>query len=451
MHRTPLERKIEHSESLGAIVHRRRRYFSVDYGVWLKHEDLGSTGPIELSVSTPEGSWIKESLASMVREEGGREFDGETFREAPATTAMVADEAMDDYLEKCEELIFGPRTEAVIRNNSLDAEAKIQKLLADPQLGNTANAKNLTTAEIGQACELNAQEKAPLTFILPAFPFKEQNEFRSSLPANTPDFGEIGLLCRMHALAMAVNQIYHNDVRWLIVTDGTAYEKIFRAPEGCAREYIGHLRAIRNRLNLQSTIHFVDLMDLVAKYESLAARQGLPSFRDVVGHITRVLKENRDAEIDRDLHELAEGMKWNTCWTHISAEKEVLWKVLRAPLRKGTETAVEQAAYESALETAINYSSFNLAMRWTNLIRQFFPWGLRATSHPKRGQVAIPRIGSVSPWNGVSQAILDAQGRPEIVSKPLYQLGDGDWSSLLRIGAIPAGVGSREFVQRYGV
>jgi len=56
---------------------------------------------------------------------------------------------------------------------------------------------------------------------------------------------------------------------------------------------------------------------------------------------------------------------------------------------------------ETARQVAVKYSSIHLAMKYFNVFDTLFPNALRATIHPKPGQIAIAKSGYQYPWNGV--------------------------------------------------
>lgn len=66
--------------------------------------------------------------------------------------------------------------------------------------------------------------------------------------------------------------------------------------------------------------------------------------------------------------------------------------------RESEEIAIQ------ARNVAIDYATFNLTMNFTNAIARAFPFSLRATVHPKAGQIGISKgqASSVFPWNGVA-------------------------------------------------
>ncbi len=270
-------------------------------------------------------------------------------------------------------------------------------------------------------------------FLLPAFPFKDQNPFRSDLPPYAPDLGEIATLIHLHCMAMAVNQVFRHDVVWLIVSDGSAYEDIFRVPSGSAHQYLSALRDWRSRLNLTGSIHFIDLEDLVVRHDAALAITPGSTFSNVRREIAGILRsavdnaEASESSIAVKINELARGMLWNRGWKEAEQRcgLDALWDIhcMSCDLERIAPEfhGVAQELWSESVETAIRYAAFNLASQRTRLLSRFMPSAIRATSHVKPGQVGIPRQLGVAPWNGLAIYDRSHTGTVSVHSVPVVR------------------------------
>ncbi|MHB8974208.1 MAG: L-tyrosine/L-tryptophan isonitrile synthase family protein [Pirellulaceae bacterium] len=370
----------------------------------------------------------------MVRDEGVGRHEG-SHSTATKRTVTVSDEIVYDLLARYEEQIaFGERTEAILDDRLLSQPAdKIAAILSDPTIGHKKNDHESTTVEVARGLDATRTSGGPLMFLLPAFPFKDQNPFRSDLPASAPDFGEIAMLIHLHCLAMAINQVFRHDVAWVVVSDGSVYEEMFEAPRGSAYQYLSALRDWRSRLNLCGSIHFIDLQELVGRYDTAFGTNSDRSFSQVNRQIAAVLRSAASepgapqSRITTSLTELARGMLWNRGWSQAAQRYglDTLWHVHCAACDTGLlARQFHQAAHDlwsESLDTAIRYAAFNLASRHTRLLSRFLPSAIRATSHVKPGQVGIPREGGVAPWNGL--AVYERNSTSvRVRSVPLWQV-----------------------------
>lgn len=404
---------------------------------------------------------IVEALASMVRDEAGGRQEG-AVPVPDNNIEVVTDDLVFDLLAQYEtQIAFGERTEAILEDNNLSTpEQKIAALLADPKIGNRRNSDPRTVQEIKRGLDAALSNNSPLVFLLPAFPFKDQNPFRSDLPATIPDLGEIALLIHLHCLAMAMNQVFRHDVLWLIVSDGTVYEEIFGVELGSGRNYVATLADWRTRLNLSSSIHFIDLQDVVSRYDHKFRNQPDRMFSTIENRIRNFFyasttgAQKEGSAVANNLAELARGMLWNRNSSNNEYEEQELWDVhvkacnkeqLPQPLH-----ALADHLWGEAMETAIQYASFNLASKYTNLLSGFMPYAIRATSHPKPGQVAIPRDTGVSPWNGLALYERRASSAARVRSFPLCQLGTTELMRFrLSSSSLGFGFSTRESLEHY--
>lgn len=463
---TALERDWRLSNSYGPFEVVRLDKYDPTYGCSFRPMTLR---PITTEVTNTEfaeltPASVEAALKELVRDEGSGRHKGGSYPVARKEGVTVSDDIVYALLAHYEALIaFGERTEAILENRQLpQPEDKIAAILSDPLIGNKENHDELTIAEIVRGVASTRASGGPLVFVLPAFPFKDQNPFRSDLPASVPDFGEIAMLIHLHCLATAINQVIRNDVIWLIVSDGSVYEGMFDAPHGSASQYLSALRDWRLRLNLGSSIYFIDLQDLVTRHDTALAANPARRFSRAKQEITAILRSavsepsESSATINTYLTELARGMLWNRGWSKAAQQYglEALWSVHCASCNtECLAPRLHQAAHElwsESLETAIQYAAFNLASRHTGLLSRFLPSAIRATSHVKPGQVGIPREEGVAPWNGLAVYKYDSKSDARVYSVPLCKVPEiANIRFQLYGGTNGFGFAAREAIKRY--
>jgi hypothetical protein len=413
-----------------------RRTQAIDPSASLLHapaeyvdEDIGEVKDI-----MPEESDILERFENFVRGEYGTKSESrgdcpeEINHSSPSETSL---EVANRYLEVCEDLVYGGLVDALIAGAGKSMGHQIHAVLADPRIGNKENLNNFPKEQFSPIVERLNQNKARLQFVIPGFPFKDQNIFRTQAPASHVDLGELGTLIRMHVLVLAIYQSHPYGADWIIITDGTAYARIFGVGVEKAKHYKSHLIELRNRLNLHRTISIIDLDDLANRLVS--KDHGNLIFETTTKFIQQVLR-NSIANGNNELRELfsvlVRGIKWNSNFQHFFREYSVPWKDAWILVAEPDVNQVPKHLKKDWLEiddmaskASIYYAAYNIALQYHDALKRFLPDSVRATSHPKEGQIAAPSLGkSIAPWNGVC-ALVDGPFSPKSLKVvDLYRL-----------------------------
>jgi len=292
----------------------------------------------------------------------------------------------------------------LLRKTSGSAGHKVFAILSDEKLGNPANRKNVDQAEFIKTFNTAIEADSRLRFVFLGFPFKDQNRFRTAVTPNIPDAAEVALLIRLHALTLAIFQVLPLGVDWVVLSDGIPYHDIFRIRLSDAVSYRQRLQDIRTRLNLTGSVHILDLQQLADAHVNRAGEVIVESYSREIEAVLRILD---DEDVRRALHVLKRGMKWNMQLNDVFASVgwTSAWEILNNEDSKeltGADLDVWRHIDALASDAAFRYAAFNIAVRVSRLLTTMLPSHMRATVHPKRGQVAIPRIGDVFPWNGVA-------------------------------------------------
>jgi hypothetical protein len=339
------------------------------------------------------------------------EFGREVSRPTPDAfdPIEIIIDASDDiprrYLQRCEaELVYGGIFRELKARNFKSIEEGLYRVLASHLLGNPANRRFISLAEFAARIGPSIKETKRLQFILPGFPFKDQNVFRTEAPPDHVDLGDIALLIRLHVLALAFFQIHPFGADWIVLSDGTAYAEALGVEPRQAVSYREKLLDKRNELNLQGTVTILDL-DEVAKHSDGEHFKGRFQNRviEIQSSLSRLIASLE--EIRHTFAVLVRGISWNLATRHYAERfaREEIWQAVTSiggDSPRGS-SALTREIYERGRKAALYYSAYNLALRWHGIPQRVFPSALRATVHPKAGQVAVPSLGPVYPWNGI--------------------------------------------------
>ena len=211
-----------------------------------------------------------------------------------------------------------------------------------------------------------------------------------------------------------MNQVHKFDCECIVVSDGTAYAPFFDVDKRDAAIYLDQLRLIRDNLNLTKSIHFLDLADLIEMDCKSAAIGNYLPFSKIRSVVRRQLATARSADEATNTrfspclryavefkHPSACGRRYRS--GSLACLASNCAAILNDSKRlQGLIGQMNQRSIQTAV--ALDYASFNLALRFSNVLGRFFPDAIRLTSHPKPGQVAAPRSGATYPWNGVAVA-----------------------------------------------
>lgn len=391
----------------------------------------------------PSDSYILDALPRFVR----GEFTSASSTPQPCpdtveiTETFATGEEPFKYLDVSErELVYGHHLQTILADlvNTTD---QIMKVICDIRLGNKKNKANLDHQAFTNVLNHFLSNKDRLVFVLPAFPFKDQNLFRTEAEAFAPDMAEIALLVKLHCLALAIYQFHSYGADWVLLCDGTAYANIFGVPKEHALRYHQILLEWRNKLNLSGTVSLVNLSDLIDRIDQIPNQDGLQSKifsctkASIASQILNIIKDDAcPPEFSEAFRVLVRGMRWNLSTKEYKnrIDRRLLWEFVKAGAPSSDLSMIGKSILDEindrAEVAAIEYSSFNLALRYLDGISMFMPGTIRATIHPKKGQLAVPNLGPVFPWNGVG--LLSSISGPDSVS--VAPLSDFSKKALIR-------------------
>lgn len=365
----------------------------------------------------PSDDWVYLNLKNFIFDE----FSSPDSTELPESfgpeiegNIELDDNYLQEFLKKSEWDNFLSLELPKSDSNSEMAE-RIFDILCNPQIGSSKNTKNVNKKNFIEKLIPLLNHRERLLFVLPGCPFKDQNRFRVPFEASCLDFSEISFLVRLHNMIQALYQVHPYGGQAIILSDGRLYQDIFRIKEENVEEYQWRLKYFRNRLNIQGDVSIIDLKEMIerANYDG--------KISNIINHIESILaKKHIKKEYFRSL---IQGMKWNINSKEYLKElsDEDAWKIIR-----GERSNIEKSLiniwdrYEQvATEAALKYAAINLMLKWTDLIKKFFPDSIRCTVHPKKEQFALAMNYA---WNGVAWSEQWPKSLNDISTVPFYNI-----------------------------
>ena len=293
-------------------------------------------------------------------------------------------------------------------------------LFTDDVFGRDVNSRNLSSGALEEMIASQADLRIGLRLAVLGLPFRDQNPFRTTEWADVVTLAEAAFLVRLHVIALAIYQLVPTGANWVILSDGRAYCRLFGVDEASAQRYLDRVRDLRSLLNLTGTVSVLDLQSLIDRFPRDEAGRSLfdRTRRSVEDHLWELQEVAGLAEA---FSSLIGGIRWNMNTRSVIDEvgRNALWAWLHSqPVSSVRLTELDSEARIAALR----YAAFNLTLRYYDVVNAMLPGLLRATVHPKAGQIAVPRLGQVSPWNGVAVARESSVGRLEVSIAPLHAI-----------------------------
>ena len=334
-------------------------------------------------------------------------------------------------------LVFGGTIDNLVEAYRDDRALQIQALLCHPLLGNRKNRDYVQHDDLSEVVSSCLHHRLPFQLVLPAFPFKDQNPFRTSSGPSHWDIGEAALLIRLHCIALGLNQLHPYDGECLILSDGIAYASIFGVRVAGAAEYLRGLRELRNTLNLQRTVHLIDLrfvMDKLDKSFTLDMTTGkISGLRRIIQYFEDQLEAlgRSNDQVAGQLSTLGQSMVWNldTRDYIVRSGARELWRAMNPKCGRLDQASMElrRELSNRGWRAGLRYSAFSIALAATKFWPRVFPNSIRATVHGKPSQALIPKLGRGDPWNAVGVIEHSELGPASIRTLPLWKLRHGDY------------------------
>lgn len=363
----------------------------------------------EWNYSLPSELWLQNSLSEVVVGTTNNVYEDykEDYYNIPKDIPkqFISDLFIESYFEQQVSELFSDKIINEIINSNEKPWEKIHRIFSHPKYGNKLNFKNVSIDLVKEKYQYLIYNHLPMQLVLPSLPFKNPNAFRTNLPPDHVDFGEILFLIKLHLMALAIMQVYPFEVEYVILSDGKPYGKMLNVDNLSIERYVNSLRLYRNKLNFQKTIHIVDLAEVTERCDG---------FKEMEIGIERDLSnyyfQGKNSEIIERINILARGLRqcFNTQKLLEEYDDNLVWHTLYQDVSdnylnlEGKELYLYKTIKEESIKVALRYAAFNLAMKKLNVLNSLFPSSIRGTIHPKKGQIAMPFSSNIYPWNGVA-------------------------------------------------
>lgn len=370
-----------------------------DYSQW-KYEGVS----IELPYSDdlPPEQWIQKEFFNAIlgTPEGRRDLVLTVPMNTTFESVTVESLNLEEIVRNMEDCILHLELIHGLRTAEGDVATKLLEILCHREIGDR-NSIYVQKTDIQNAVNNAVVNEQPLRIILPAFPFKDQNPFRTEARASHTDLGEIIMIARLYTLISCFMEVLPSiGVELIICCDGLIYSDIFCIDRAEVIAYRERIRSYRNILNLQQLVHLIDVADMVRDFDS---------FNEVLCTVENYLKKEIDKNIDmkNQFLILTRGIKFNLNLRHFVNKHGLMFigrcldETVGDDELSSDELTVREEIDLLARNAALKYISLHLTMKYCNVFGKLFPGALRATVHPKQGQIGIAKGGSVFPWNGV--------------------------------------------------
>ena len=374
--------------------------------------------PFTVKEDLPNDAWVEEAFEAFVRDETVTLDSAIPAHLSPIVKneIKISEEYLTEFAQSSE---WENIVKVELPKNDSDEEMAtcIYKILCNPQIGSNKNMSNNRLADFITHILPLLKNRNRLLFVLPGFPFKDQNRFRVPYGAECVDFSEISFMIRLHNLIQTLYQVHPYGADALVLSDGRLYKDIFYVSETQVEEYQWRIRYYRNKLNFQGDVSIIDLKEMIDR----ANHKG--DISKITAHIEELIR-TKYTKTPAYLS-LLQGIKWNMNSKTLlgDLDENEAWSIIKLPrdqIKEGLRTRWDYYNAKAA-ESAIKYAAVNLMLKWTDLIKQFFPESIRCTVHPKNGQFALSMNFA---WNGVAWSEKWPRSIRDIKTIPYYLLGE---------------------------
>lgn len=246
---------------------------------------------------------------------------------------------------------------------------------------------------------------SPIEIMIPAYTFKSKNPTRS-YPRRF-DLAEIAGLYNFKFLSELVRSVYPPGLKFTIISDGEFSSAIYVNNPAPAVEYRETMKALIRLLNLEDVVEIIDLKEIVP-----------PEFQQEYKYWIEYY-ENGNEWDDPVVKRIIETSINSLDWSGYQLEE------VERILTEGHASHPE--IYEESKKKAIHYLAMQRAVKELNVYKKVFPHKIRATFHPKPGQLGLNLVNSASrvpPWHGIGGIRRD--GTPVVNYRSFFEKAS-DW------------------------
>ncbi len=412
----------ERGGSLGNKTNLERLWDSIDgpYSVRTKrntvfapHSHMTSTmlqyelTPFSISdKDSPDLWWVRENALSFIRNESPSLLRSEISEtsDIDLENKYIDASFLDDFIDAS---AWTNKIRIPVPKNYLDEEDVATSiynnvLTRDNIVGSNKNAENNKLEEFRDQVKPTLMNKGRLMFLIPGMPFKDQNLFRTPhlYDVDTPDLCEIAFFVKLDNIVESIYQVCPFGTDMVILSDGELYADIFHVETDKVKRYLERVIDYRNKLNYHGSLSILNLKEMINRVSPNGEAWKIVD--SIQQQIKTLLLD--DEVFSKSFDNLIRGMKWNLNSKKLlkSIPRDICLKILKDDKESLPEEYhdIWNQYHIIAHESAIKYCSRNLMLRWTDLLRLYFPEAIRGTMHPKENQFALS--ADCFPWNGVA-------------------------------------------------
>ncbi len=243
----------------------------------------------------------------------------------------------------------------------------------------------------------------PLTLTMSFFPNKTRNSLRTfAQHGGEVDMSEMGTILRLYEIAFGLSHLYKSGARFLVTSDGKKYSEAFSDPPEAYETYRTNIQHMIAHLGVEKYVQVQEETEIYAPeypgiLEEIKARiTRLFDAKDpaLVQEVAK-LRPNITLALDIDPRTSIEtqALAFNCSLDHL-----LLHKIAPAAseLRESIQTR--------SIDATLKYIAINKAVYELNTFNRHLPHALKATVHPKLGQLGIYPVNeatnNIFPHNG---------------------------------------------------
>ena len=386
--------------------------------------------PFSIKREKPGEQWIIDNLKSFVRTEFSEKNNSSFPKKWPPKIEgelTFSSYEFDNFITQSEWINRKIEIEQPKEQSPVEIAKAVYNFLCNPLICSNKNRNNNNQNEFVQRILQTIKDKNRLVFVLPGFPFKDQNRFRVPYDAGTPDFGEVSFMLRLRNLTETIYQVYEYGSDIILLTDGDLYKDVFGISDQDVSKYLNKLLEYRYNMNIQGAISFISLKEMIDRSSEDGVAWQLKDY--INEQLQKIINNSDDENLQSIFNTLVSGMKWNLenrCSLK-DYDDETCWKILKY---NKTELPLQyqeiwEITHQRAIKAAFEYASVNLMLHYTKLISLFFPNAIRATVHPKPNQFALSDGGAYA-WNGIAFSRKFPRSIDDIKICPLLSIAEND-------------------------
>lgn len=246
-----------------------------------------------------------------------------------------------------------------------------------------------------QKIESHIIKNEPITFMLPAFPFKIANPLKSF--RGDADLAEVGAFARFNEINLQIKKIYQPGAQFHVFHDGHLYFRHFLHDETDADRYFASMQKFIKAMNLEKVILLKNAFEELEQIDNFDQ-----IYQEARKEMTNLWQKGKFS--NEKIQTIIQSAKNNVKLSDIPYD--VLYKINFAEDWDLTheEKKLKKQISARADKCAFEYMVVQHALEKADFFNKIVPSGIRLTVHPKEGHIGVflvKRKTHLLPWMGV--------------------------------------------------